>query len=144
MLAYGTGVCWSQVWVSEAWKTTSEEISKRTGVKKRGKPAEKRVFFPYLITLSILSQNKLSQQFSMGPNIYLSSLKKPTLTGHNHALALLWIVGWHNHFWKGFHIGGSHSFLIIRSFDDLPVRMFWLLHILPHFNTSFVESVGSW
>lgn len=82
------GECKNQLWISEVWKTTSEEWSKRMGVKEERKLAEDRIFFSYLIRLRILPQRKVSQHFSMSTNVYLNSPKKPP-SQCNCALALL-------------------------------------------------------
>lgn len=90
MHAYGMGARENQLWVSEAWKTTSEQRSKRTGGKEGRKQAEDRNFFSYLIPLSILLQKKVIQHFSTSPTVHPSSPKKPpSLTECSRTLALL-------------------------------------------------------
>lgn len=85
MHAYGMEERKNQLWIPEAWKTTSEEWSKRMGVKEGRKLAEDRIFISYFIPLSILPQKKVSHEHKC-----LSKFsKEATLTECDRVLAPL-------------------------------------------------------
>lgn len=98
--------------------------SKRMGMKEGRKLAENRIF-SYLVPLSILPQKKVSQHFSMGPNVYLSFPKKPPSQSEVMSRLFQESLGGTTTPGRAFTSAlGSHSFLTACSSDGLPVSTF--------------------
>ena len=96
------------------WETTSEECSRTLGSrKKERKLAADKIFCSTHPLRSFLQRNP-----AMGPNVYLSSPKKPTLIEGDCILALLQISKRPTAPEKGFHISIGLTLFPNNSFPS--------------------------